>query len=113
MDKAIYGGIGALLGGAVLFIAGIVGFGGDNEKVVEVPVETPPAHVLSSYTCPSGWTLDLGYAHDTVNPSCTKGEYRVWKNADNEFSHGAKVNKDDVIQGDFIFDPAEIPGWQD
>lgn len=110
MDKAIYGGIGALLTGAVLFAAGLVGIGG-HEKVVEVPTETPPPHILSGYTCPSGWTLDLGYAHDTVNPSCTKGEYRVWKNADNGFSHAAKINKDNVVQGDWIFNEAEVPGW--
>ena len=111
MDKAIYGGIGAFIGGAVLYVAGLTGIG-SNEKVVEVPVEVPPPHILA-FTCNNGWVLDLGYAHDTVNPSCFKDGYRVWLTADNTFSHGAKVNKDNVIQGDFIYDPAGVPGWLD
>lgn len=114
MDKVIYGGIGAVLTAGVMLIAGLVGIGGGNEAPPpHEHTDIPPASIVAKYDCPSGWTLELGYAHDYLSPSCTKGDYRVWKNADNGFSHGAKVNKDNVIQGDFIYDPAEIPGWLD
>lgn len=103
-DKLIFGGIGAIVGAVVVAVAGLFG-GVDTDN----PDPEPPAS--ANYTCPDGWELDVTAVEDAVAPRCERGDYIVWIHPDSSFSHGARVDSNNVIQGDFITVPSEVPGW--
>jgi hypothetical protein len=105
-DKVVFGGIGAVAGALLVAVAGL--FGGVESP--DADPNDPPAS--ANYKCPSGWDLDVESVEDAVAPRCERGDYIVWIHPDSSFSHGARVDSNDNIQGDFITVPSEVPNWQ-
>ena len=102
---ALAGG-GGLLAAIAFVIGGAVG---DSTNPNVADKATDPVIAVfapAERLCPDGWTFESEKGPDARARFCIRGEWTVWLKEDGSFSHGW-----DGKSPDFVFAPADVPGW--
>lgn len=111
MDKTIYGGIGAVVAAAVMFLASLTGIGGGDSP----PADQAPG-IEDMAVCPvaNGWLDAHEVSEHGIVLACERVindvPWRVILHPNGMFNHAIidPVNNPD---GEFITDPTQVPDW--